>query len=159
MPSLEELVQPGRAAILTMEMQRAVVGDLTSLRALADVIAEQGVPARLGGLVESARRAEVPVIHCRAAFAADRRGSYRNVPMVNYLLKNPEHMILGEPSTEVIPELGPEPGDLDCVRLHGMSPFTGDRPRSQAPVPRRGYGDRDGRFPERGYSRAGHRGH
>jgi nicotinamidase-related amidase len=45
--------------------------------------------------------------------------------MVNYLLKNPEHMILGEPSTEVIPELGPEPGDLDCVRLHGMSPFTG----------------------------------
>ena len=125
MPSLEELVQPGRAAILTMEMQRAVVGDLTSLRALADVIAEQGIPARLGGLVESARRAEVPVIHCRAAFTADRRGSYRNVPMVNYLLKNPEHMILGEPSTEVIPELGPEPGDLDCVRLHGMSPFAG----------------------------------
>ena len=77
MPSLEELVQPGRAAILTMEMQRAVVGDLTSLRALADVIGGQGVPARLGGLVESAHRAEVPVIHCRAAFAAGRGGAGR----------------------------------------------------------------------------------
>ncbi len=125
MPRLEELVQPGRAALLTMEMQRGVVGDLSALRALADVIAEQGVPGRLGGLLEAARRVEVPVIHCKAAFRPDRRGSYRNVPMVNALLKNPEHMLLGEPSTDVIPELGPAPTDLDTVRLHGMSPFAG----------------------------------
>ena len=38
MPRLEELVQPGRAAVLTMEMQRGVVGDLSALRALADMI-------------------------------------------------------------------------------------------------------------------------
>jgi len=125
MPSLEELTKPGRAAILTMEMQRGVVGDLTALRALADVIESQGVPGRLGGLLEAARRVEIPVVHCRAAFRADRRGSYRNVPMVNHMLKNPEHMLVGEPTTEVIPELGPAPTDLDSVRLHGMSPFIG----------------------------------
>lgn len=125
MPKIDELTKPGRCAILTMEMQRGVIGDLTALRALADVITDQGVPVRLGGLLECARRVEVPVIHCRAAFRADRRGSYKNVPMVNAMLRNPEHMLLGEPTTEVIPELGPEETDLDSVRLHGMSPFIG----------------------------------
>jgi len=125
MPSLEELVRPGRAAIITMEMQRGVIGDLSALRALADVITEQSVPARTGGLLEAARRAEIPVIHCKAAFRADRRGSYRNVPMVNALLKNPEHMLEGEATTDVVPELGPAETDLDSTRLHGMSPFHG----------------------------------
>ena len=123
MPSLEELVRPGRAAILTMEMQRGVIGDLSALRALADVIAERGVPERTGGLLEAARRVEIPVIHCKAAFRPDRRGSFRNVPMVNALLKNPDHMLLGEETTDVVPELGPAATDLDSTRLHGMSPF------------------------------------
>jgi len=125
MSKLEELVKPGRAAVLTMEMQRGVIGDLSALRALADVVASQGVPKRLGLLLDAARGADIPVIHCRAAFRPDRRGSYANVPMVNHMLKNPEHMLLGEATTEVIPELGPAPGDLDSVRLHGMSPFIG----------------------------------
>lgn len=125
MSKLEELVRPGRAAILTMEMQRGVIGDLSAIRALADVVDGQGIPKRLGHLLDAARAAEVPVIHCRAAFRRDRRGSYANVPMVNRLLKNPEHMLLGEATTEVIPELGPAPDDLDSVRLHGMSPFIG----------------------------------
>jgi nicotinamidase-related amidase len=125
MPKLEDLVKPGRAAILTMEMQRGVIGDLSALRALADVVESQGVGKRLGGLLDGARKADIAVIHCRAAFRPDRRGSYANVPMVNHMLKNPEHMLLGEASTEVIPELGPAEGDLDSVRLHGMSPFTG----------------------------------
>ena len=125
MSSLEELTKPGKAAILTMEMQRGVIGDLASIRALAEVVNQQGVPERLGGLVEAARRVDIPIIHCRAAFHPDRRGSYRNVPMVNHLLKNPDHMLIGEASCEVIPELGPEPTDHDSVRVHGMSPFVG----------------------------------
>lgn len=125
MSKLAELVRPGRAAILTMEMQRGVIGDLSAIRALADVVEGQGIPGRLGQLLETARAADVPVIHCRAAFRRDRRGSYANVPMVNRLLQNPEHMLIGEPTTEVIPELGPRPDDLDSVRLHGMSPFIG----------------------------------
>ncbi|MHA7837680.1 MAG: cysteine hydrolase family protein [bacterium] len=125
MSGLEEKVAPGRAALLTMEVQRGVVGDLASMRALADRLAEQDIPKRLGGLLRGARAAGIPVIHCRAAFRPDRRGSFRNVPMVNQLLKNPDHLVLGSPEAEVIPELGPEPEDLDSVRLHGMSPFYG----------------------------------
>ena len=125
MSKVKELVAPGRTAILTMEMQRGVIGDLSALRALADVVDSQDIPKRLGLLLDAARGANIPVIHCRAAFRPDRRGSYANVPMVNHLLKNPEHMLLGEATTEVVPELGPAPDDLDSVRLHGMSPFIG----------------------------------
>ena len=123
MPSLEELVAPGKAAILTM--QRGVIGDLSSIRPLADLVASEGIPARTGGLLEVARRRDVPVVHCRAGFRRDRRGSYDNVPMVNALLQNPDYLVMGEPSTEVIPELGPAETDLDSARLHGMSPFIG----------------------------------
>ncbi|HPG28753.1 MAG TPA: isochorismatase, partial [Myxococcota bacterium] len=76
MKSLEELVRPGNAALLTMEMQRGVIGDLAKIKALAEVVSGQGIPERLGRLVEGARRANVPVIHCRAAFRRDRAGSY-----------------------------------------------------------------------------------
>ena len=125
MPSLEELVHPERAAILTMEMQRGVIGDLSVMRPLADAVTKLGLPERVGGLLGSARRAGVPVIHCRAAFRPDRKGSYHNVPMVNALLKNPDHLTEGAETTHVLPELGPEDGDLDSTRLHGMSPFHG----------------------------------
>jgi len=125
MSRLEELVQPERAAVLTMEVQRGVVGDLAVIKALADTIAEDGLPARLGGLLVGARRAGVSVVHCRAAFRKDRAGSFKNVPMVNAMLKDPEYLVLGSPEADVMPELGPEESDLDSVRLHGMSPFYG----------------------------------
>ncbi len=125
MSELKDLVQKGRAAVLTMEMQRGVIGDLAVIKLLAETVEAQGIPKRLGHLVQGARRASVPVVHCRAAFRRDRAGSYTNVPMVNHMLKDPDYMVLGEDSVDVIPELGPEPGDLDTVRLHGMSPFHG----------------------------------
>ena len=40
MPSLEELTKPGRAAILTMEMQRGVIGDLETCHAFWSMIAK-----------------------------------------------------------------------------------------------------------------------
>jgi nicotinamidase-related amidase len=125
MSPIEELATPGRAAVLTMELQRGVVGDLASMRALADVVTAEGIPKRMAELLEGARRAGIPVIHCRAAFRRDRAGSYFNIPMVNRLLENPDHLEIGTAAAEVIPELGPEQGDLDSVRLHGMSPFHG----------------------------------
>ena len=125
MSQIEQLAAPGRTALLTMELQRGVVGDLASMRALADVVESQGVPKRMRELLEGARLAGIPVVHCRAAFRPDRAGSYFNIPMVNRLLENPDHLVIGTPAAEGIPELGPEQGDLDSVRLHGMSPFHG----------------------------------
>lgn len=125
MARLSDIAAKGKAAILTMEMQRGVVGDLAVIRALADVVANDGLPKRLGQLVEGARRVGVPVVHCRAAFRRDRKGSFYNIPLVNRMLEDPNYLVVGEPAADVIPELGPAPGDLDSVRFHGMSPFHG----------------------------------
>jgi len=125
MTKIEALVAPGRAAILTMELQRGVVGDLASIRGLADVVDAEGLPKRVGELLEGGRAAGIPIVHCRAAFRRDRAGTFFNVPMVNRLLENPDYMEIGTAAVDVIPELGPEEGDLDSVRLHGMSPFHG----------------------------------
>jgi nicotinamidase-related amidase len=125
MAKLEELAVRGRAAILTMELQRGVVGDLASIRALADVVDAEGLPKRVGKLLSCGRAAGIPIVHCRAAFRRDRAGTFFNVPMVNRLLENPDYMEIGTPAVDVLPELGPEEGDLDSVRLHGMSPFHG----------------------------------
>ena len=153
MSRIKDLADPDKAAILTMEVQRGVVGDLAAIPLLAEVLVAQGMPKRLGGLVERARAVGVPIVHCRAAFRRDRKGSFKNVPMVNHLLKNPDHIVLGSPEADVIPELGPEESDLDSVRLHGMSPLLRNEPRSDAAQPRRLDRHCDGRLPERPASR------
>lgn len=124
-PPLAETVAPGRCAVLTMEVQRGVIGDLSGMGFLVDAVEQVGLVSRLARLLDEARRHGVPVVHCRAAFREDRRGSYANVPMVNALLEDPDHLRLGSPAADLVPALGPAPGDLDSVRLHGMSPFTG----------------------------------
>ena len=126
MTTLEQLIGPaGRAAILTMEIQRGVVGDLSAIRPLADVVDELGIIPNTAALLAVARRRGTPVIHCRAVFRRDRAGSFRNVPMVNRLLENPDHLLEGSPQAELVPALGPAETDLDSPRHHGMSPFTG----------------------------------
>jgi len=120
---LRELVAPGRCAVLVMELQRGVVGDLASMPVLAKAVQEAGVITATARVLQRARDAGVRVIHCHAAFRRDRAGTPRNVPLVNGLLRNPDHMLVGEPSVESVPELGPDPRDLVCQRFHGMSPF------------------------------------
>jgi nicotinamidase-related amidase len=124
--TLEQLVGRGAMpAILTMEVQRGVVGDLAAIRPLADVVDELGIIPKTAALLAAARLRGTPVVHCRAVFRGDRAGSFRNVPMVNRLLEDPDHLLEGSPQAEVVPEFGPEPTDLDSARTHGMSPFYG----------------------------------
>ena len=125
MTNLEQLIARGRPAIVTMEVQRGVVGDLAAIRPLADVVEQCGLIPNTAALLAAARRRGVPVVHCRAVFRRDRAGSFRNVPMVNRLLENPEHVLEGSPQAELVPEFGPEETDLDSPRYHGMSPFYG----------------------------------
>jgi nicotinamidase-related amidase len=122
---LTPLVAPDRCAVLVMELQRGVVGDLASMPALAKAVQEAGLITATARLLVAARTAGVRVIHCHAAFRRDRAGTPRNVPLVNSLLRNPDHMVAGEPAVESVPELGPDPRDIVSQRFHGMSPFAG----------------------------------
>jgi nicotinamidase-related amidase len=122
---LAELAAPSRTAVLTMEIQRGVVGDLTAFPQLADAADRVGVVPNTARVLHAARSLGVPVIHCTAEFRADRAGSTVNCQLIAAMVRNPDHLLVGTPPTELIAELGPEPSDLVCARLHGVSPFSG----------------------------------
>jgi len=122
---LPALVGGGRAAVLTMELQRGVVGECATLPELAAAAAAAGVIANAARLVHAAREAGVPVVHCTAGFRGDRRGTPRNAPLVRALLRRPEHLLEDTEAVALVAELGPAPSDLISHRRHGVSPFTG----------------------------------
>ena len=122
---LAEMVAPGHTAMLTMEMQRGIIGDLAVIPDLAAEVANQSVIANAARLAAAAREAGVRVVHCTAEFRADRAGSIANAPMLAVMMRSPGHLEVGSPATEVVDELGPHPSDIVSSRRHGISPFTG----------------------------------
>ena len=122
---LADLARPAHTAVLTMEIQRGVVGDLSAYPQLADAAAKVGVIPNTARLLTRARERGVPVIHCTAEFRPDRAGTAVNSQVIAAALRNPDHMLAGTPPAELVPELGPVPADLVSSRLSGISPFTG----------------------------------
>jgi nicotinamidase-related amidase len=114
-----------RCAVLTMEMQRGVVGDLSPMHDLVAAVDASGVVERTSVLLDAARHVGVPVIHCLAGFRGDRAGTLLNAPLIRSLLRQPTHLLLGSPAVDLVHELGPEPSDLTSMRTHGVSPFGG----------------------------------
>ena len=122
---LAELVAPGHTAMLTMEMQRGIIGDLAVIPDLAAEVANQSVIANAARLGDAARDAGVRVVHCTAEFRADRAGSAANAPMLAVMMRSPGHLEVGSPAAQIVGELGPRPSDIVSSRRHGISPFTG----------------------------------
>jgi nicotinamidase-related amidase len=118
---LASLVAPGTTAVLTMEIQRGVVGDLSSFPQLAE--AAQGLFEPVRSLLARARTIGAPVIHCTAEFRADRAGSTANCQLIAAMIRNPEHLLEGTAPTELV--IPAEEGDLVSSRFHGVSPFSG----------------------------------
>ncbi|MBW1883265.1 MAG: cysteine hydrolase [Deltaproteobacteria bacterium] len=111
---LRELLDPQTTAVLTMELQRGVVGDLSVMPALRDAVEAEDVLPHTARLLAAARGVGARVVHCTAMFRADRAGSPANYPFA-----------AGSPEVEVVPDLGREASDLESARLHGMAPFIG----------------------------------
>jgi nicotinamidase-related amidase len=122
---LSELADPAHTAVLTMEMQRGVIGDLASIPTLAKAAASTGVGDATARLLDAARRAGARVVHCTAQFRPDRAGSATNAPLLAVMLRNPGHLVVDSDAAQVMPELDPQPGDVISPRAHGLSPFTG----------------------------------
>jgi nicotinamidase-related amidase len=112
-------------AVLTMEIQRGVMGDLATFPDLAAAAASSGLVGHTARLLRAVRAAGVPVVHCVAEFRADRAGTVTNTPLHSAVRARPEHLLAGTPATELVPELGVEETDLVSRRRHGVSPFTG----------------------------------
>ena len=122
---LAELLDPAHTAVLTMELQRGVVGDRASIPALAEAVESRGVVAAAARVVRAARAADVRVVHCVAEFRPDRAGSNDNAPLLRALAKGPAHLLTGSEETDLVAELGPEPSDVFAARRHGLTPFPG----------------------------------
>ena len=120
-----ELVSPAHTAVVTCEMQRGIIGDLTSGPELAAEAAELGIIDRSAELLGSARAHGVRVVHAMVELRGDRAGLSINNPMMAYVIKNPDQVRQGTPAADLCPELGPEPQDIEIRRIHGLTPFSG----------------------------------
>ncbi len=121
---IANLVDPRHTALVTQECQRAVIGDLSALPNLAEA-ARGEVISNIAELVEAARKAEVPVIHCIAERRADGQGANSNARLFQYMARSPVTLIPGSPAAEIVPEIRVAESDLVLSRLHGLSPFQG----------------------------------
>jgi len=120
---LRSLVAPAHTALVTQELQRGVMGDLSQLPALAAGAKDQ-LP-NMAALVHAARAAGVPVLHCTAEQRADGRGGNHNARLFQYMAKTPVRLVRGSEAAEIVPEIEVREEDIVLARLHGLSPFQG----------------------------------
>lgn len=121
---LKELVDPGHSAVITCEMQRGIMGDLSGGGPLAIECADLGITEAAAHLVQAARKSRVPVVHALVEQRADGAGGVINTPFQAVRAKIPSTIVQGTSGADLVPGLGPEPTDVMCPRTHGLNPFT-----------------------------------
>jgi nicotinamidase-related amidase len=113
------MTDPARTALVMIECQRGVVGDLSVLPDLA--AAARPVLETIGRLAREARRSGVAVVHLTYAPVAEGRSTNQRSPLTRATASTsswgPER-----PGAEVVAAIGVEPGDLVFERHQGISP-------------------------------------
>jgi nicotinamidase-related amidase len=111
--------EPRTTALLFIECQRGVVGDLSVLPALAE--SARPALALMGRLADGARSAGVQVVHLTyLPLAGGRSASQRS--RVMRATSATAAWSEGHPALEVVPEIGVGPDDLVLPRHQGISP-------------------------------------
>jgi nicotinamidase-related amidase len=121
---LEDLVQPGRAALVLQEVQNGVVGDLSSLPALAEAGEKIGMIGHIARLARAARSVGVPVVHSTAENLPNGFGTSRNARVFAGALKKGAANEPGSESVQPVAEVGVGPRDIVLPRFYGLSPLT-----------------------------------
>ena len=122
---LADVLAPDHTAVITVEIERGVIGDLSFSPELTDAADKVDLVPNAVRLVQGARARGVRVVHAVAELRADRAGLSVNNRMMASSVKNPNQVLEGSPYAELVPELGPEPEDIVCKRIHGLTPFNG----------------------------------
>jgi nicotinamidase-related amidase len=125
-PALSDLVAPAHTAVVTMELQRGIVGDLAMMGALRQAALERGTFDGVARLARAAHGAGVRLVHCTAEHRPDNAGSAANCRMLAMSAKaGPDTALtIGSERVELIPELELDPArDIVVPRMHGMTPF------------------------------------
>ena len=120
---LPSLLVPARTALVTQEIQRGVIGDLSALPELAKE-GQRALP-NIARLCTAARARGVRVIHCTAIRRDDGLGANTNARIFQYMAKAEPKLIPGSAAAEIVPEVRVADSDLVLSRIHGLSPFHG----------------------------------
>lgn len=121
--SLADLVTPGHTAVVTQELQGAVVGPDAGLAVLADEARREALP-NISRLLPAARAAGVAIVHCLVQRRPDGLGSNHNAKLFA-VGKRGVAIAPGSPGVTLLPEFGPESTDLVLHRWHGLGPMGG----------------------------------
>ncbi|NTY59281.1 cysteine hydrolase [Mycolicibacterium sphagni] len=118
-----ELVNPAHTAIVTQELQGAVVGPDAGLAALAREAEREALP-NIARLLPVARTAGVKVVHCLVQRRPDGLGANHNAKLFAIGASGVD-ITPGSPGATLLPQFGPEPTDLMLSRWHGLGPMGG----------------------------------
>jgi nicotinamidase-related amidase len=110
---------PEKTALLFVECQRGVIGDLSVLPALA--ASARPVVATMGRLAAGARAARVQVAHLTYLPGVRGRTTNRRTPLLR-ATKATAEWDHEHPAAQVVAEIGVEQGDLVLPRHQGVSP-------------------------------------
>jgi nicotinamidase-related amidase len=127
---LRQLVAPAHTAVVTMELQKGIVGDESILPALPRAVAECGLLATAGRVARAARESGARVVHGTMRERPDGAGQAINCRIFAVGAKyKAEHghspTEIGQAGVELVDELDVQPSDIEVPRMHGMTPFTG----------------------------------
>jgi nicotinamidase-related amidase len=121
---IEGLLAPEQCALVILECQRGVVGDLSGLPELADN-AQNGMLQAIAELARIGREAGVSIIHCIAERRSDGRGANTNARLFQHMRRVENPLVSGSDAAEIVPEISVDERDIVLSRLHGLSPFHG----------------------------------
>jgi biuret amidohydrolase len=127
---LRDLARPQNTVVVTMELQKGVVGDLAILPALPVAVREVGLLEVAGRVCKAARASGVRVVHATVEQRADGVGQPVNSKVFAMLAKQRARTgsaptDIGQPGIALVDELAEQPSDVKVARMHGMTPFTG----------------------------------
>jgi biuret amidohydrolase len=122
-PPLGELAAPGHTAVVTQELQGAVVGPNAGLAMLAKEAQREALP-NITRLLPAARTAGTRIVHCLVQRRPDGLGSNHNARLFAGGSKGVD-ITPGSEGATLLTDFGPEPSDLILRRWHGLGPMGG----------------------------------
>lgn len=122
-PSLTEILDPSRTAVVLQECQNGIIGTDSGLPAMAEAAQSSGCIDAVVRLVHAARAAGVRVIHSIFHQRADGWGDNTDLELFKVIDESPVKLRPGSAAVQVLDEIGVEPADFTIIRHHGVSPF------------------------------------
>jgi nicotinamidase-related amidase len=119
---LAPFLEPSRCAVVVFECQQNIIGPGSRIPGLVAAVQQRGLVPQLARLLGRARAAGARVFFCTAEARSDGLGRART-PLHDRQQRTPAPGAGDVADVRIVPELGPEKGDVVIARSHGMSGF------------------------------------